>query len=214
MDNNQTSFIPKRELYTKVETPVVYQYSIFSIISFSLLVISILISVAVFVYQKILVNQISKINSELVAKKSAFEQDLIEELLKTDSRIESLKSILKNKTTIVPVFSMLEESTLETVRFVDFRYSLSKDGLASIDLSGEALSSASVALQSDILNSYPKISQPEFSSFAIADNGSVKFNFKANLNRGDFSYDTFIKNEKVVEGNISNDLSSDVPPEF
>jgi hypothetical protein len=213
MDRNQTSFIPKRELYTKVETPVVYQYSVLSIISFSILALSVVLSVSVFIYQKVLVSRVSKINSELVAKKNAFEPDLIDELIKTDKKIETLKTLLKTKSTVLPVFSMLEESTLETVRFTSLKYFLDSKTGASIDLAGEALSSASVALQSDVLNSYPKILNPDFSSFTISDNGTVKFNFKAGLKKEHFSYSGFIKDEKVgneLDGDKIDDLPSDI----
>ncbi len=212
MDNNQTSFIPKRELYTKKEQPITNRYSIFSIISISLLVVSVLISTSVFIYQKILVKKISTINSELVKKKSAFEADLIDELVKTDTSIETLKTLVNSKTTILPVFSMLEESTLESVRFTNFKYSNDGNGVTVIDLDGEAPNSASVALQSDVLNAYPKIFDPTFSSFSIADNGSVKFNFKANLKKEHFYYKDFVDEKKVdTENGADNIDDADIP---
>lgn len=212
MENNQTSFIPKRDLYSKNEkTSKDFTYSPFIVVSFALLVFSIFLSTGVFLYKRSLVKQITEINATLLAQKNSFETALIDDLVKTDGAIESLKSLLKEKVSIVPVFSLLERQTLENVRFVNFKYTLSNEGVGVIDLEGEAISPSTVALQSDNFNIDPKIVKPIFSDLVINENGTARFKFHSELKKSNFLFsDLFNPIEESSEEssvNIEEDTS-------
>lgn len=202
MDNNQTSFIPRREIYTKREKqPSAIRYSPVFVITFVLLICSILLSTGVFIYKQVLVKRITEINAKLVAEKNAFEPKLIEELVKTDSNIEALKSLLSEKVSLLLVFSLLEKETLENIRFLSFKYALTPEGVPTLDLEGEALSPATIALQSDVFNTDPKIIKPTFSGLSIAENGTAKFNFHGDLDKKHFLFNDLVNPQSEKENN-------------
>jgi hypothetical protein len=202
MENNQTSFIPKRDLYSKSEkTSQDFRYSPLIVISFALLIFSVFLSTGVFLYKRSLVKQAVEINAILLAKKNAFETALIDDLVKTDGAIESMKALLKDKVSIVPVFALLERQTLENVRFLSLKYSLNTEGVGVIDLEGEAISPATVALQSDNFNADPKIVKPVFSGLTINENGTAKFNFHSELKKSGFLFsDLFEPVKDSIDG--------------
>jgi hypothetical protein len=85
-------------------------------------------------------------------------------------------------------FDLLEQATLKSVRFKDFRYNASGDGRSSIALSGEADSFAAVALQSDAFGQSRFIREPIFSNLDLDNKGNVIFDFSAFVDPSLISY--------------------------
>lgn len=201
----KTSFIPKQEIRTVGTRPTYgFRYSMLSIIGFVFLFVSMVLAVSVFFYQKTLVKDIENMNAELVATRNRFEPSLISEMLKLDKRLEMVKSLLNNHQATTLVFDLLEQKTLKSIRFTNLQYIANPLGSLSIDLKGEASNFSAVALQSDIFGSEPKLSSPVFSGLNLDEKGSIKFDFKANLNKLDFLYKEIL--EKIENVGGFNDL--------
>lgn len=200
----QTSFIPKQEvIISDGRQGGGFRFSFFSIIAVVIFTISVILSIAVFIYQKTLVGTINSINAELVAARSSLEPSFIQELVTLDHRIESAKNLINKHNVITPIFAMLENETLRGVRFSSFSYTLDSKGQPTIELNGEAANLYSIALQSDVFNSDSKIKNPAFSSLNVEDNGVAKFNFKGSLDGQLFLYKNLITSD-VIEGTTTN----------
>lgn len=164
------------------------RFSILSIIAVILFTIAVIFAIVVFIYQRSLVKSVNAINAELIAARASFEPSFIKELVRIDNKIESAKSIINKHYIITPIFTVLENETLQGVRFNSFSYSLDSKGQPNIELKGEAKNFQAVALQSDIFSAESKIINPVFSSLDTNDNGGVSFNFKSGLDSKAFLY--------------------------
>ncbi len=185
----RTSFIPKQEVsLSSGRGESNFRFSVFSIIAAVVFGISAVLAIWVFIYQKTLVGDINKMNAELVAARASFEPTFIEQLVTIDSRIESAKTLLNTHSVITPIFAILENETLQGVRFTGFNYSIDSKGQPSIQLTAETAGFPSVALQSDVFNAESKIKNPAFTGISADDKGLVRFNFQSGLDSSAFLY--------------------------
>ncbi len=169
------------------------RFSVLAIVAVILFSASVILSVAVFVYQKSLVGQVNKINAELITMKSSFEESLIDELIRLDKRIEAAKLLLSKHRVTVPFFDLLEKSTLQGVRFSNLEISADAKGVLTVEMDGQAISFNSIALQSDVFGAEPKMRVPSFSGVNVDEKGNAKFSFKASLDEKSFLYRSLIK---------------------
>jgi hypothetical protein len=196
----KTSFIPKQEVMTSGGRPVSgFRFSLIAIIATALFSISVILSVMVFFYQKSLVNQIKKMNAELVASRNSFDPKFVQDLIGLDKRIEVSKKLLDKHLVITPLFAMLESKTLKGVRFNNLDFKLNSVGTPSLDMNGEASNFSAVALQSDIFSADSVVKNPVFSSLNLDESGIVKFVFKGKLDGESLLYKNFIKSNKTED---------------
>lgn len=196
----KTSFIPKQEIRTMgTRPPSGFRFSILSIIAMVALVASVVLSVSVFLYQKSLVKSINNMNAELVAARSNFEPNFINEMIKLDKRLEMVKSLINNHQAVTIFFDLLEQKTLQSLRFTSFEYSSNAGGALAVTLKGEASNFSSVALQSDVFDAEPKLENPIFSGLGLDDGGNVNFEFKSNLKKSDFLYKQTLEKTKEIK---------------
>jgi len=149
---------------------------------------TIIASLGMFGYQKLLETQIGKMQGDLTTATENIEPDLIHQLSKASTRFQSAQEIINKHVTISRLFDLLESLTLQTVRFNDFAYSTDQGGAISITMSGEARSYATVALQADIFSKDGSFKSSQFSNLDLNSKGSVVFNFKGRLNPSVISY--------------------------
>lgn len=178
MDQNfQTSFIPKRPLAEdRTERP--QTVSVFLFISSIILVASIVGAGFVYFYGTSLSNQVTQMKADLKKAEGAFEGDFIQELQVMDRRINAANEVLANHITVSPVFATLQGSTLKTVQYTKFGYTITGSGPAAqvnIQMSGIAESYIAVALQSDAITKNKYIRDPIFSNLTLNEKGSVLF---------------------------------------
>lgn len=197
----KTSFIPKQEVIaTSGRGPVGYRYSVFAVIAITAFVVSLVLAVGVFFFQKSLVKKVEEMNVKLVAYKESFEPNFIQELIDTDRRVEAAKELINKHNVISPLFTLLESKTLEGVRFTSLDFSIEPNGQPSVSLNGEALGFFAIALQSDEFAAEPKIKNPLFSGLDLDEKGNAKFNFKSSLDGEAFLYkNTFSPPTETLE---------------
>lgn len=183
----QTSFIPKKSFEPTAQktAPV----SVFLLISLVVFILTLAAAGGVYTYQRILVSRIDGVNAQLVKAKNSFEPSFIESVNTLYRRIESAKKIIGSHIVISPLFELLEDETLATVRFDGLNYELRETG-ATVRLSGEGKSFSSVALQSDIFGQNKAFKSPVFSDLNPNQSGNIVFKFSAVLDPKLITYTT------------------------
>ncbi len=176
----QTSFIPKKT-FDVGPAPKATGSSVSAILSFIaviMLVLSVVGATGVFLYERFLLTSIKNKEATLEQAKSAFEPELIRELARVDAKFTIGEKLLDSHTAPSGLLDLLEDVTLETVRFTSFSYLADPEGLRLV-MQGEARSFASVALQSDELGRNRSLRETAFSGLTLDERGNVKFTVTA-----------------------------------
>lgn len=184
----QTSFIPKKSLAEVNSHSRPESVSLFLIIGVIIFISALAAAGGVFAYKKILIGSIENMNARLAQAKNSFEPSFIDTANNLNKRIEAAKKLLNAHIVISPVFSLLENRTLATVRFNNFTYNLNDNDSGVISLSGEAKNFSSIALQSDIFGKEKYIKNPVFSDLNPDQSGNIVFKFNASLDPNLVSY--------------------------
>ncbi len=185
----QTSFIPKRALEEAATGhPRRGTVGIVTVISLIIFLGSILAALGVFLYSRVVVQQIASKNSELERARGEFEPALIEALAQLDRRLGVSGELLKGHVALSPLFQLLGSLTLKSVRFESFKYGNDGPDKIIISLRGVAKSFGSVALQSDVFGKSPFIKNPIFANPNLDQDGNVVFDFTATLDSRLLSY--------------------------
>jgi hypothetical protein len=125
--------------------------------------------------QAVLQDSLEKIPSQIDA---AF----LDELETFDTRLQAASNLLNRHIIISPVFRVLQDRTLQKVRYDEM--SLTNSGPQQpmgIVLNGQAESYATIANQSDIFANDSMIQSHLFSDFALAEDGRISFRLEINL---------------------------------
>ncbi len=176
----KTSFIPKASLQVEREhhapsNPV----ALANIITAVLLVLAIVGSVGIFLFERYTIQSIASKQESLERSRSAFEPATIRELSRLDTRIEAGKKLLAQHTAMSLLFDDLELRTLNTVRFAEFSYTEPNPGRIVLSMAGSATSFNTVALQAEEFSKSAIITEPRFSNVNLDQNGTIRFDFSA-----------------------------------
>ncbi len=187
----QSSFIPKGPVVSTVASmPLGRKTKEKSLLAFLALIIfttSILLALGMFGYKFYLKYRIDKMGADLEAAQVTLEPEVIRELTRLDNRIISTQELVAKHYTFSPLFEFLEVSTPRTVRFSDFRYSMTEQGL-ELSMRGEARGYAALALQADIFSKSQYFKDPIFSDLNLNERGDVGFSFKTTVDPSLVSY--------------------------
>ncbi|MFA5773728.1 MAG: hypothetical protein WC908_03605 [Candidatus Paceibacterota bacterium] len=204
MENSfQTSFIPKKPITSSVSDKTPRNF--FSLITTFLLIISILISVGLFVYKIYLTKQKESLSASLAIARDSFEKDTIDELALFDKRTESAKQILNGHIVLSPMFALLGEITIPQIQYTNFEQQTNDKGFL-VNIEGLALDYRSIALQADMFNSVKGRSFKNvlFSNLMKDKNNNISFDLKFNIDPDLLSYE---KNDLLE---LTNPLSQDL----
>ncbi len=203
MENSfQTSFIPKKPITSNESVSAKEPTNFFSLVTIFLLIVSVLISIGLFVYKVYLIKQQDTLSSSLLLTKDSFEKNTIDELELFDRRTESAKNILANHVATSPLFTALENVTIPQVQYLNFDQKIDDSGVISITLKGLAQDYKSIVLQSNIFGG-PKgasFKNVLFSNLTKDKNNNVGFNLKFNIDPDLLSYE---KNNLLEQTNSS-----------
>ena len=203
----RTSFVPKKTLVVKSGNSE-GGGSMNPIMSLSVIVFFMTIALAggEYLYNSLLQKQIEQSRVDLVKARESFEEKTIAEWKRRDNRLRVANNLLAKHVVISPIFSILEDATLQTTRFVDFDFSSVRGNLA-IKMKGEGLSYTSVALLSDSFNHEPGIKNPIFSDLKLSTTGGVDFSFTGTLIPSVVSYKDNFENMNT-NGNTNGDINT------
>ena len=179
VDFQPSSFIPKKTGQTQTLSTGASvkgkRVNALMLIAGGIFVLTLIGAASVFVYERYLISSLSKQRDSLERARDAFEPRLIEELSRVDLRLSVAEELLQNHITVTPLFELLSDLTLKTVRFEEFEFTRSVDGLVQVKMDGVAQSYRSIALQSELFGDNEYLQSPVFSEFKLDDFGNVAF---------------------------------------
>ena len=185
----QTSFIPKRPIVSSQGSAVsvVRSTNIFSTIATVVFLVTIMTSLGLFAYKKVLISQITEANKQVITAKSAFQPEKTNELIDANSRIMVANNLLQKHVVVSKLLLLLQELTLKKVQFNDFVYANQNNAL-TLSMRGQVQTYNALAEQDQIFNNSEFIKDPKFSDFNLGDNGYIAVNFSANIDPDLLSY--------------------------
>lgn len=195
----QSSFIPKKPIVStqNVGTPLIKTTSIVSLVGNIFFIVTILVSGGLFFYKGLLNKQIVQAGQDLDAAKSAFQLDVIQELIDVNARLKSTNDLLNQHVAVSELLMFLQESTVKDLRFESLEYK-NEISAQSISMKVEAGSYNALATQGDIFSKSEFIKSPQFYDFSTQDNGYVVASFSSNIDP------TLVSYKKMVESLSSN----------
>ena len=174
----KTSFIPKASLSVEgARRPSSSPLALVNIAASAILIIAVLASVGVFLFQQYTAQSLESKKESLERSRAAFEPATIKELSRLDTRITTGSTLLTTHVALSKLFSDLESRTLSTVRFKNFSYAVIAPGQVQLSMTGEAESFNAVALQSDAFSKSGILTEPIFSDVNIDKSGLIIFDF-------------------------------------
>lgn len=194
----QTSFIPKK---TVIESPKKIRSGggVINLISFIIFIVSLISAGGAYFYRESVKTNIEEYKRSLAVAKNQFEPSLITELQILDKRLNAATTILDKHIAVSPIFVLLEEVTLPTVRYSDFSYEVdTTTNLVNVTMKGEAKGYNFIALQADLFDDNKFIKNPIFSDFVLDQAGNIDFNLTFSVDRSLVSYESFLDREEPV----------------
>lgn len=198
--SSQTSFIPKRPISP---SPISYEnrgVSIVTIVCVILFFGAVALSVGSYLYKGILTKQLATKKADLEKAKKSFDLETIQALKRLDIRMQSAETLLQSHIAFSSYFSLLEDSTLKSVRYTSLSIQDTKDSGSAgavtearplnFKLVGVAKGYSGVALQSDLFTRIRSkgVLEPVFSGLQLNDKGQVGFTAEALIDRKALQY--------------------------
>ncbi len=157
----------------------------FLVVGFVIFGIAALLAASVFGYEAYLTNQ----REDRAAKLEEYDRraagedgESVKDLVRLQSRLVAAESILNAHAMPSGLFDMLEQETLENVRFDSFDYVVADDGTIEIRVAGVARTFNALAAQSEAFAADESdIRRAIFSGIAENDDGLVTFELSANV---------------------------------
>ncbi len=187
----QSSFIPKGPISSTIPSAPTgrktQEKSLFSFLAWIIFNISVVLALGMFGYKFYLKYSIDQMGVDLENARATLQSEVINELTRLDNRITSSRELILAHQSLSPLFAFLEVSTPRTVRFNEFRYSVTPQGL-ELAMTGEARGYAALALQAEIFDKSPYFKNSIFSDLMLNTKGDVTFSFKAIVDPSLVSY--------------------------
>lgn len=195
-----TSFIPKRPVSTESAASTHHDSSVglLSFVTFIIVIGTALSFVGVYLYQQSLTAQVTKVQTSITQAQDSIGTSFVSDMQRLSDRITSVKTLIQSHVVVSPIFAALQATTLQSVQYKSFTYQFITDPatnakMVEVDITGTAVSYATLALQSDAYAQSPIIKNPIFSQLVV-DNKTQQVGFKLvfTVNPNDLSYATFI----------------------
>jgi hypothetical protein len=163
-----SSFIPK----DTNATPKVLQrkrtFHVFGFAASTMLIVSLLAAIGVFLYEKYSDKQLEKARAELVKEQSLDLGSKMVEIAVFDRQLSLARQLLDNHIAPTRIFAELERMTKQSVQFTSFDYTYDPGYLAELDVKGGTNELTSVAVQKNEFSD-----QKLFSEFSVENIGLV-----------------------------------------
>lgn len=175
----QTSFIPQKPIVKERATssrPIGF----FMVIALFILFTVLLATGGLYFYKGINEKKIVSMENTLNLARNRFEPAKIAELQVLDKRLNAATEVLGKHMVLTPIFKVLEQLTMKTVRYTSFDYEFGGEGnaLVYVKISGQAIGYRSIALQSDLFATNKNIIDPVFSNLTLDASGNVLFDLE------------------------------------
>ena len=195
-----TSFIPKRPVSSEPIAPIAKSRAV-GLLSF-LTVIIVIATIAsyggVYLYGKQLKSEELQLQKDIATARDGLGSDFVSDMKRLNLRIEGVKDLIKDHIVVTPIFTALQETTLQSVQYKSFNYTFTTDlatktDMVEVALSGTAKNYATLALQSDAFAKNPLIKNPVFANLSIDEKTNrVNFRLTFTVNASDLAYQRFV----------------------
>ncbi|MBI4118173.1 MAG: hypothetical protein HY455_01360 [Parcubacteria group bacterium] len=176
----KTAFIPKKTLPT-IGTRRSEPVGLFMVGGLVIFFSSLLIAGGLYFYRALLTTQIEDMSEDVVIAKEEIQPKLIESITRFDKRVTIAETLIGKHLVATPLFFLLEDATLPTVRYDRFSANVDDDGSILLTLTGEARTYKDLAVQADIFGRDENITEPIFSGLRLNNTGNVAFQFTGRL---------------------------------
>ncbi len=193
----QTSFVPKKTILEK-ETKTSGSFGgAVNLVALIIFIASILSAGAAYFYRASLRDRVDEYKVSLERARGQFEPSFITELQILDKRMAAASEIIGNHVAVSPIFVLLGDITLPTVRYSDFSYEFNPENpkLVDVEITGEAKGYNYIALQADLFGDNKFIKNPIFSDFTLDQTGNVDFTLTFSVDRSLVIYESFLERE-------------------
>lgn len=193
----QTSFVPKKTVLEKEPNHTSTAGGLLNLIGLIVFIASILAAGAAYFYRSSLESRVEEYKVSLERARGQFEPALITELQNLDKRMAAATEILDHHIAVSPIFVLLGEITLPTIRYSDFSYEFNPDNpnLVDVTMAGEAKGYNYIALQADLFGDNKFIKNPIFSDFTLDQQGNVDFALTFSVDKSLVLYESFLERE-------------------
>lgn len=197
----QTSFIPKKTL--SPESSVSRgssSFGLINVVAFIIMLVSLIVTGGAYFYRNTLSQKVAEMKTSLERAQNIFEPEFLQELQTFDRRIQAAEEILGKHIAVSPIFEVLQEITLPTVRYIDFTYEVDSvnSNIVHVTMSGEAVSYDAITLQADLFSENRFIRNPIFSNFSLARTGNVEFDLMFDVSRSLVNFE-----QKIERSNLN-----------
>lgn len=121
------SFIPKQNTVKVARRGNARQVYVFTIISYTLLVASLVAVAAVFLYDRYTKRVLAEEVTSLSKAIASFSPEDMNKVIELDERLRSTETKLENSISVSAVLGILEKATIDTVQFTDLQFSRDED---------------------------------------------------------------------------------------
>ena len=177
----QSSFIPKKPVVTSMR-PKRGPINLLSLVSIVVFVLALIGALGVFLYESYLNNGIAGDEQSLNLAQGQFDTNTINSIIRLNTRLSVANSLLSQHLEISNLFVLLENTTLQTVRFNDFSLTTGDQNSLTLGVKGEAMGFSDVALQSAAFNRSNYFKNLVVSNLSLEQNGAVSFSMTAIVN--------------------------------
>ncbi len=219
----RTTFIPKKPVTeapvtSSVRVPVGKPAGILFTLSVLILIISGILGGGVYVYHKTATDKTKNLLAQIQIIEQRLESESIQTFALLDKRIKNAETLLRQHAVMYPIYRSIEKTALPQVRYTKMDTSLnSESGMIIVNLSGEADSYRSIALQSQSLGSDQKFKNILFSNFVVTPLGQVTFDVSLSINKSDLLYPIYARQinslmptQNIQEMNVSEVINQNV----
>lgn len=181
MDPNQitTTFIPKKPIEEVViNTPgrSSAPAGTLFILAIIILILTIISVGGLFFYNNLTKSELVTLQESLEKNEKQYEPNLLVDLTNLDKRLKNGSALINQHIAVSPIFDLIEQYTLKTVRFSKFEFKTSDTGSYVVTLSGEADNYQSIALQSQNFGDISAFKGVIFSDFTLTPKNRISFN--------------------------------------
>lgn len=176
-----TSFVPKQPVQPVANRPMRSSNNVFLIVSLVIFAIVAVLAAGTFAYDRYLTHELATKKADLATAQSKVDENTIEEFVRLRDRLSNGESLLTNNVTLSQFFDVLENLTLQNVRFNSMKLVVANDHTATIDITGTAKNFNTLAAQSNAFATEKRIKRAIFSAITLTQDKLVGFRLTADL---------------------------------
>ncbi len=184
----QTSFIPKKPLTSYGGGEKTGIMGIINFIAIIIFVIALSVYGGGYAYKTFLKGQIASVSEQIEKVKKDLENKdtLMKEMIRFDTKLITARELLDKHISLRRVFEVLEQDTMQNLRYNDFNYTNKNNEKIELKMSGEASGYSTIAWQAQKFYESKKTGDRDFTDVVFSGlnpgvTGSVVFQMVATV---------------------------------